>query len=313
MAADSFLDLVRGPLRLRLAPARGGGIASFDCCAVSGGKISIFRPLDEASQAPVALASFPLVPFVNRIRDGAFDFRGRRVTLERNLLPDPSPLHGQGWLAVWEVERCEADRAELVYRHDPGEWPWAYEARQRFALDDSGLRLDLTCTNRSDEPMPCGLGQHPYFLCTPATRIDTVVESVWEIDDRVLPVAKLPAAGRYDLADRPVCGQGLDHGFGGWGGRAVIADPSLPFRIEMSSPNAAFFQLYSPVSGGIFVAEPVTHANAALNEPEERWPELGLRVLDPGESMSLTMRVDLLPLDARSGGSAPESFARTIP
>lgn len=295
MADETFLELARGPLRLRLAPDRGGGIASFECCAVSGGKIAILRPLDEAEKSPVALASFPLVPFVNRIRGGTFDFRGRRVTLARNLLPDPSPLHGQGWLAAWAVERAEADGAELVYRHDPGEWPWAYEARQIFALDETGLTLDLSCANRSAEPMPCGLGQHPYFPCTPQTRIDTVVESVWEIDEQVLPVAKLPAAGRYDLGDRRVCGQGLDHGFGGWGGRAIITDPALPFRIAMSSPDARFFQLYSPAAGGLFVAEPVTHANAALNEPEEKWPELGLRVLEPGESMTLTMRVEVVP------------------
>ena len=294
MDPDSPLLLERGSLSLSLVPARGGGIASFECCAVSGGKIAIFRPLEAGDKSPTALASFPLVPFVNRVRDGAFAFRGRRVTLARNMLPDPSPLHGQGWLAPWDIERRSGDGAELVYRHPAGEWPWDYEARQRFALDDDGLSLDLACTNRSDEPMPCGLGHHPYFPCTPSTRLDTRVESVWTIDERVLPVEQIPAAGRYDLRDRPVCGQDLDHGFGGWNGRATISDPGLPFRIEMSSPDAGFFQLYSPTSGGLFVAEPVTHANAAMNEPEEKWGELGLRVLEPGESMSLTMRVDVL-------------------
>jgi aldose 1-epimerase len=295
MAADSLLTLARGPLRLRLAAARGGGIASFDCCAVSGEEISIFRPCDERDPSPVALASFPLVPFVNRVRGGAFIFRGRRVTLARNMPPDPSPLHGQGWLAPWEVEDLTAAGAELVYRHPAGEWPWAYEARQIFALDEAGLTLDLSCTNRSEEPMPCGLGQHPYFPCTPETRLDTGVESVWTIDDQVLPVEKVAATGRYDLRDRLVCGQGLDHGFGSWSGRAAITDPALPFRLEMSSPDARFFQLYSPASGGLFVAEPVTHANAALNAPEEEWAELGMRVLEPGETMTLRMRVDVLP------------------
>ncbi len=295
MAADSILTLSGGPLVLGLAPARGGGIASFDCCAVSGGKVPILRPLDPRDQSPTALASFPLVPFVNRVRGGAFDFRGRRVTLARNLLPDPSPLHGQGWLAPWEVERCAGDGAELVYRHPPGEWPWAYEARQLFALDERGLGLDLICTNRSDTPMPCGLGQHPYFPCTPQTRIDTAVETVWTIDEQVLPVEQVAATGRYDLRDRLVCGQGLDHGFGGWSGRASISDPAFPFRLVLSSPQARFFQLYSPAAGGLFVAEPVTHANAALNAPEGNWPELGLRVLAPGESMALTMRLDVIP------------------
>ena len=295
MDSDSFPLLVRGPLSLRLAPARGGGIMSFECCAVSGCKIVIFKPMDVDDPSPAAPASFPLVPFVNRIRGGAFSFRGRTVTLAQNMPPDPSPLHGQGWLAAWTVERLGPDSAELVYRHAPGEWPWAYEARQSFRLDEDGLGLDLTCANRSDEPMPCGLGQHPYFPCTPATRLDTGVESVWTIDENVLPVERVPAVGRFDLADRLVCGQGLDHGFGGWSGRATVTDPGLPFRIEMSSPDARFFQLYSPASGGLFVAEPVTHANAALNEPEESWPDLGMRVLEPGESMTLTMRVEVIP------------------
>jgi aldose 1-epimerase len=63
----------------------------------------------------------------------------------------------------------------------------------------------------------------------------------------------------------------------------------------LSSPDALFFQLYSPPTGGIFVAEPVTHANAALNAPEEDWAELGMRVLEPGEQMKLDMRIEVLP------------------
>ncbi len=38
----------------------------------------------------------------------------------------------------------------------------------------------------------------------------------------------------------------------------------------------------------------MTHANAALNEPEERWAELGMRVLEPGEAMALDMRLELV-------------------
>jgi aldose 1-epimerase len=62
----------------------------------------------------------------------------------------------------------------------------------------------------------------------------------------------------------------------------------------MSSPDASFFQLYSPSAGGIFVIEPVTHANAALNAPEEAWAELGMKILRPGEAMSLTMRLEVI-------------------
>lgn len=292
---DHRPTLSSGSLVLVLAPARGGSIARFDYRSPDGRDIQVFRGVDGEPESILAFANFPLVPYVNRVRDGRFAFRGREVRLSLNLAGDASPLHGQGWTSPWEVVRLEAAEAELAFRHAPGEWPWAYEARQLFALDAGGLTMEIACTNVSDEPMPCGLGHHPYFPCTSETRLDTEVESVWTIDDKVLPVEKVKAEGRYDLRDRAVCGQGLDHGFGGWGGRATITDPALPFRIEIASDDARFFQVYSPDEGGLFVAEPVTHANAALNAPEAEWPALGMRVLAPGESMRLAMRVDVIP------------------
>jgi aldose 1-epimerase len=277
-------------LRIELAPGVGGAVARFDFVE-KGNSISILRGSNGLPSSALEAASFPLVPFSNRIRGGHFCFRCRNVTLAPNMHGDPSPLHGQGWLGAWKMLRSNAREAEMRFLHEQGEWPWRYEALQSFALDPSGLSLRLACRNLSDEPMPCGLGQHPYFPCTPNTRLDTKVAHVWTIDEKVLPVEKAPAEGRFDLRDRLVCGQGLDHGFGGWSGTARISDPALPFEIVLSSPEASFFQLYSPPSGGLFVAEPVSHANAALNAPEEDWPELGLRVVEPGEEIAMTMRL----------------------
>jgi aldose 1-epimerase len=295
MEDADFPILARGALELMLAPPRGGSIARLDYNHPERGKIPILRGVEEKDAAILDFANFPLVPFCNRIRDGRFIFRGREVSIAPNLPGDPSPLHGQGWISPWQVERLEAAEAELVFRHSAGEWPWAYEARQVFALDERGLSLVLSCTNGSEEPMPCGLGQHPYMPCTPETRLDTGVESVWTIDEKVLPVEKVPAQGRYDLRDRRICGQDLDNGFGGWDGLARIETPGLPFRVEIGSSDARFFQVYSPAGGGFFVAEPVGHANAALNEPEEAWAELGISVLEPGETMRLAIRIEVIP------------------
>lgn len=294
MATVDLVRLAAGPLELTLAPALGGGIARFDHVA-DGGRTAILRGPEGDPDGVLSLGSFPLVPYCNRIRAGRFTFRGREVALRPNMVGDPSPLHGQGWLSPWRVESAEAGEAALAFTHAPGEWPWAYDARQTFELAPDRLDVTLTCTNRAPDPMPCGLGQHPYFHCTPDTRLDTEVDGAWEIDDHILPTGRVPATGRYDLRDRAVCAQGLDHGFDGWGGAARLADPAWPFVIEMSSPDARCFQLYSPKAGGLFVAEPVTHTNAALNEPEQKWPELGLRVLEPGETMMLRMTLQILP------------------
>lgn len=288
----ALLTLAAGSLDLELAPAIGGAIARFDHVA-QGRRTPVLRPSPEPLASVLDAASFPLVPFVNRIRGGCFDFRGRQVRLAPNMAGDPSPLHGQGWLAPWRVDRSSGTEAELLFEHRAGEWPWDYQSRQHFALDGEGLDMRITCRNTSDAPMPCGLGIHPYFNCGPATRIATVVEQVWTIDDQVLPVAKLPATGRYDIGDSPVCGRDLDNGFGGWSGAALLSDPAWPFDIALTSPGTRFFQLYSPAAGGIFVAEPVSHANDALSQPEQQWAELGIRVLEPGESMHLDCRLEV--------------------
>ena len=291
----TWLELHNGPLHLALSPSVGGSIARFDWVARGDLRHAVMRGCNNGSTNVLEAACFPLVPFVNRIRASRFTFRGREVVLRPNMAGDPSVLHGQGWLSEWTVESAGASDAVLQFRHEPGEWPWAYQAAQRFALDDGGLTVRLTCRNESDEPMPCGLGQHPYFPCGGSTVIDASVTHAWEIDEHVLPTTRVPATGRFDLRQRQVCAQGLDHGFGGWTGRATLSDPGWPVAIAMSSPEARFFQLYSPVEGGLFVAEPVSHANAALNAAEEDWADLGLRVLAPGEEMALTMRIDVKP------------------
>lgn len=291
---DGLVRLASGPLELLLAPRIGGSIARFDFVE-GNGKSSIFRGSEGVPPTALDSASFPLVPYCNRIRNGRFTFRGREVTIPRNMETDASPLHGDGWLARWDVVSASDRACELRFSHSPGDWPWAYEARQHFAIDPGGFTVRLVCRNLSPEPMPCGLGQHPYFPCTEGTVLDTNVTHVWTIDEKVLPVEKVPASGRYDLKARRACGQDLDNGFGGWGGSCDIRTPGAPFSLRFTSRDADFFQLYSPLGGGLFVAEPVTHANAALNDPEEKWSELGLRVLDPGEEMSLTARFDVIP------------------
>lgn len=285
-----------GNMELTLNPSVGGSISGFEWVDDDDRRQPLMRGCNNRSVNVLEAASFPLVPFVNRVRRSRFTFRGREVTLAPNMAGDPSVLHGHGWLSPWSVVHGSPNQAELLFEYDAGEWPWSYAARQEFALDDRGLSVRLTCRNTSAEPMPCGLGQHPYFHCGPDTRLDTAVTHAWEINEQVLPVGKVLAAGRFDLRDRAVCGQGLDHGFGGWGGEARISDPGWPVELILSSPGARFFQLYSPHQGGLFVAEPVTHANAALNEPEKKWPELGLRVLEPREEMHLDMRIDVRPV-----------------
>jgi aldose 1-epimerase len=278
---------------LELDPATGGSVTRFRRKRDNAPAEPIFRDAPTELSDVGDASAFPLVPFCNRIRDGRFTFRGREVQLTPNMKGDPSPLHGQGWRSPWRVADAERHCAELRYSHAPGEWPWAYEAHQRFCLDGTGLDYTLAVRNVSGEPMPAGLGLHPYFPCDARTVLSTHVDVVWPVDDKVLPTDREPPTGRYDLGNRKINGAGLDNGYGGWSGSADMSWPDRDLHVRMSSPTARFFQVYAPTTGGVFVAEPVTHANAALNQPEAEWRGLGLHVLAPDEEMRLAVRFDL--------------------
>src|SRR5688500_11413906 len=105
-----------------LSPSIGGSISAFDFA--SGERSArILRKCNSSEQNVLAMGNFPLVPYVNRIRAGRFEFGGRTVELAPNMTGDPSPLHGQGWLNSWTVESATAARATLTFVHAPGEWP----------------------------------------------------------------------------------------------------------------------------------------------------------------------------------------------
>jgi aldose 1-epimerase len=287
-----LLPLRAGDLELDLAPAVGGSVAGFRV-RVDGRPEPLFRESPRPLADVLDSGSFPLVPFSNRVRDGRFRFRGREVRLSPNMPPQPHPLHGQGWLAPWTVARSTDDAAELRFRHEPGEWPWAYEAVQRFELDAGGATMTIACTNTSDDEMPCAVGLHPYFPATPETLLTAETTAVWTIDEEVMPVERVEPVGRYALDRRRIAGADLDNGYEGWSGEALIEWPERGLALRFSAP-APRFQVYSPPEGGLFVAEPVVNANDALAQPEERWPELGLSILKPGETTSLTTRFDVV-------------------
>jgi len=288
------VTLEQGALHLDLLPALGGSIARLEWQAENR-TIPILRGTS-APREVLDVGCFPLVPYCNRIRGGRFRFRGREIELRPNMAGDPNPLHGQGWTSGWSVEALSDRSATLTFRHERDEWPWRYHARQRFTLAADSLTVELSCSNMDDGAMPCGLGLHPYFPCRPLTRITTRVAHVWTVDEQVLPVERILAKDRYDPNAGPICGRGLDNGYDGWSGEALIETPDAPFRLRMTSAEARFFQIYAPPTGALFVAEPVSHANAALNAPEEEWDSLGLRVLAPGETMRLTMRLEVEPV-----------------
>src|SRR4051794_9597485 len=103
MPEKTSVSISAGKLRLSLSPSVGGAISAFEWIDGADER-PILRKCHSPLEKVLDASSFPLVPYVNRIRDGEFRFRGRAVRLAPNMAGDPSPLHGQGWLNPWDVD-----------------------------------------------------------------------------------------------------------------------------------------------------------------------------------------------------------------
>lgn len=262
--------------------------ATLELCPETGGAIGrlrhkgrdLMRVTPDGARDALETASFPLVPFCNRIRDGQFALGTQKVKLKPNLGDHPHALHGQGWRAAWRVAEQTASRAVLTYAHAPSEWPWAYEARQVFELRPNGLRVWLSVKNMSQSAMPAGLGFHPYFNRTDQTRLKAALDGVWMSDADCLPTELHAGPWRKDWTHGDTVSDSvlLDHCHTGFGGRADIYEGDQPVLTLRASPDCHWLHIYAPVGADFFCVEPVNHMPDPFHHANS-----GLRCLKPGE------------------------------
>lgn len=303
---STLLSLSNGELTLDLAPAAGGSIARF--YSTRDGRVHHW--LRQASAAGLdagaaeAMASFPLLPFCNRIRAGRFRFQGRDVALPPNRGGSPHAIHGIGWQQPWTVAERGAGFARLRMQHAGGAWPYAFLATQLFELRADGLAVTIELENRSAAPMPFGLGHHPYLPHRPGTRLTVALQAMWGGDAEVMPTG----LEQPPLLDRLRAGTLLadvvqDNNFIGWDRHARVDWPATQEQPQASALTLRadapldYFVLYSPAGAGYFCIEPVSNCTDWLNLEGYTPAQTGGAVLAPGERRSarFTLRPQWLP------------------
>ena len=259
---------------LEIAPRDGGALISW---SLSGR--DLLRRRAAGSTDPLASGCFPLAPFSNLITGGGFFFQGRFHPLARNHPLEPEPIHGDAWLAAWEVDVLHGNRAILSYAHG-ADWgfPFRYRIVQDILLRARSLRIGLELTNADRGAMPAGLGLHPYFHRMPGAQLQAVHGGRWE-DSRVLPDSRFVVA-------EPIRNRSMDVCYVGWSGTAHLVGASAAITIS-ASPSARTLVVYAPESEDFVCIEPVTHVNDGFNAAAAGAPEVGVRTLQPRESMSL--------------------------
>ena len=152
-------------------------------------------------------------------------------------LAAPHALHGVGWERRWAVASQGASAITLSLDH-PGDdaWPFAFRAKQHFALHPWGLALTMTLTNQHRASAPAQLGWHPYFPSAGA-RLGTAFKQHWESDERDLPNQPVPLPNTRWAVEETVwdhCFEGPAQGALAWPGQALrlawSSAPRSPFR-----------------------------------------------------------------------------------
>jgi aldose 1-epimerase len=148
-------------------PAAGGRVTSL---VVGGHELLVQHGSDVFHWG-----SFPMAPWVGRLRNGRLEFDGRAEQLPINA--PPHALHGlvtdRQWTVTATGERCVELAVDLGDATDPADpWPWPCRVTQSVALaeDRMGFRLAVHAL----EPMPADIGWHPWFVRELSTPQGTV-------------------------------------------------------------------------------------------------------------------------------------------
>jgi aldose 1-epimerase len=243
-------------------------------------------PADPAEHVrePFFWGAYVMAPWCNRIEAGEVRVGSSRVAVPSNF-PDGSAIHGQVYARPWTVLE---DRALRVRGGGDG-WPWTYEVGTRIDVVDRTVRIDLTLANLSPEPMPAGLGIHPWFRrpLLVAIRGDSVHPS--NIATQPLPE---PVRGSLDLREVGEMALDLDTTW------TDLAEPPVELRwpdlgiratMRVSAPTT-FIVAASPAHLDAIAVEPETHAPQGLRRLLAGEPG-GLTMLDPRRALDLTVEL----------------------
>jgi aldose 1-epimerase len=262
--------------------ARGGGLGAvlFDGVEI----------MPAVGGADGDLSCFPLVPFGNRVEFNQFVLHGKTHRFTPNS-SDPLYLHGDGWLKTWAV--CEAGEHQVklsLAQPSNADTPYAYSADQTISIVGARLTLSLSVRNDGPEALPFGLGQHPFFLRTPNTRIGAQVSSYWTERAGHLPDEATTPPGDLDpRAGTLLPGRFINNAFDGWDGVARLDWPEHGISAIMTAQAHPVAMLYTPgAEAGFFCWEPMTHLPNGHHLPQGG----GLRLLAPGEAMRSDVTID---------------------
>lgn len=230
-----------------------------------------------------------LFPFANRIKGGAYNFKGETYQLECNEPDADNAIHGLVFNKTFSLDIIDekADRAKVrlsyTEKHPPEGFPFKYDIEVTYTLNESELILKVNVRNIGESPFPFNLGWHPYFCVddfdTSFLAFNSHKQVIFNDDMIALGIAEAVIPNPYSLKDKT-----LDDCF-------LLLDKTVEFytnRYKISiegKPKSNYLQIYAPPGEKRLAIEPMTGISDSFNHKR------GIHILKPYQEKSETWKI----------------------
>ncbi|MBB6637722.1 aldose 1-epimerase [Cohnella thailandensis] len=298
-----------------VVPGWGGRVVSLRNKEAREIELLRVPPSLEAYEASPLLYGIPVLFPPNRIENGTFVFGERTYRLAINDPSTGSHSHGFVHDKEWTVLQVEsrAGTVSLTMEFDSflhpqvmEQFPHRFLLKMKLTLEESRVTQTMEVHNASWAAFPWGLGYHTAFrfpfgdsASLRSCELQAPVGRSWKLDERFLPTGELAenALGESLRGGMPMEGVLLDDVFESYAGaanEAVLTDREAGLRLRYRADEAFGHWVFhnGDGRGGFLCPEPYSCVTNAFNSPLD--PSVtGMKVLEPGESFSLTCSIEV--------------------
>lgn len=343
-------------LEAEILPGRGMAVLQIKAYLPGKGEIDVLNtpPLaeaeklldqgdDEFGNQVFKIGGAILLPFANRIR-GKVSADGKTITatVAGKTVTPPANWSGNNPGAEKHAIHGLMRRSQFqdVAAHDgakdsmvsavlhagnfDGHWLSDTDVKVETTLSHDAFEMTVTAKNVGHEPLPMGIGWHPYFVLPSGNRQQVRLHLPSETravmnnyDDSFTTGERVPVKGTpYDFsapAGRPLGTEYLDDNFSNLNynaeGHTVseIFDPAANYglRLITLSPQIKSIQVYAPPQKNFVAIEPQFNLPDPYNKD---WgsADTGMVLLQPGQSVAWRVRLELFT--PNPGSSASPGF-----
>lgn len=280
------LRLGDGPLEVVLLPQAGARLHRLQAF----GHDLLRTPTDPAEhlRVPFFWGAYVMAPWCNRFPAGPTTVGAQRLDLPANFA-DGTAIHGQVYASEWTVE---PDGVALHRSGGGDSWPWQYEVTLIPVVSGPLLRLELAVRNDSSEPMPAGVGLHPWWRRPLELSVDA--PAVYPSNDGS-PAVPSAVQGPLDLRDMAEPAPGLDATWAQLGrGGVRLSWPHLGVHAVLRLSSASSHVVVAtPAELDATAVEVQSHAPDGLRRLRNGEPGAPA-VLQPGERLRLELELEVM-------------------